>query len=369
MENVKEKLQECLKSISEKAENKEYNEYSESQISQELIKPILRILGWNVENAKEVCSQFPTSKQSNIHVDYALLIKEKPSLLIEVKRMDLDEEAEKQLKKYMIDVLKEYVVGILTNGIYWRFYFLCKDEEEIDLVLQIAIEEERLDIAVEYFLDFLLKERVCSGAALKEMRKFKKENSNLGEKEKEKLLVNGWNSLFSNDFLQNRMVKLLEDEILLNKGFTLEEEMLKKFIEDKMKDVKPSIQEIPYKSKFKGNLTICSRKHSHTIAIQTSTQTLEYKSMKAAILDFVNDISMLREEVLEQFQENEMKLIGKKKKEKSYITKKIAKEDKDSYTEVNGWYVCANIGKQSKKTIWEPLCKMLDKKLTTKNIY
>lgn len=359
MESTKEKLQECLKRISEKTNNGEFEKYSERQVSQELVKPILKGLGWDIENATEVFPEFPTNEFSKSKIDYALRVENTPKILIEVKPSALDEKAERQLKSYVLDFNEKNIICILTNGISWKLYIFCENNEEIDLVTQVLIAENQLDVATKYFIDFLSKEKVKNGTALNDLRNLKKENLNLDEKEKESILINGWNSLFSNDFLQNKISELLSGEILLNKGFSLDEELLKKFVDNKLKDSKPSLENIPYKSLFKGNLNISTYPQSRKVFIHTSNEILEFKTMKEAISDFVKDISFINPEVLETYYTSAHNHGNKHK----YITKTFDEATtKRNLGEANGWYINVDLSNQQVfDYIWKPLGDLLGK--------
>ena len=86
-----------LKNLSEGINKNDFDDYNESQVSQQFVIPILEKLGWNIKNAKEVYPQFETGDGKR--VDYVLLSNGQPKVIIEVKNIstDLDDAVEKQI--------------------------------------------------------------------------------------------------------------------------------------------------------------------------------------------------------------------------------------------------------------------------------
>jgi len=89
-----------------------------------LVMPLINILGYNVfdpgEVVPEYTADFGTKKGEK--VDYAIFKDEKPVILIECKTIDadLDREHASQLFRYFS--VTDAKIGILTNGIIYRFY-------------------------------------------------------------------------------------------------------------------------------------------------------------------------------------------------------------------------------------------------------
>lgn len=108
---------------------------NEEATKQSLIIPMLSILGYNVQDPREVSCEFDafTVRRGN-KVDYAVHIKGKPKIFIECKAANLS------LNKYWEQLEKYFVTdssvrfAILTNGIQYRFYTdsiegLCLDSK------------------------------------------------------------------------------------------------------------------------------------------------------------------------------------------------------------------------------------------------
>ncbi|MPM29543.1 hypothetical protein SDC9_76083 [bioreactor metagenome] len=89
-----------------------------------LVLPLLNILGYNVFDPTEVVPEFTTDygTKKGEKVDYAIIQDGKPIILIECKNIDadLDKEYASQLFRYFS--VSEAKIGILTNGIAYRFY-------------------------------------------------------------------------------------------------------------------------------------------------------------------------------------------------------------------------------------------------------
>ncbi|MCL2072284.1 MAG: type I restriction endonuclease [Marinilabiliaceae bacterium] len=347
-----ENLEKHLKDICRKDSDGTFDDYNERQISQEIVLPILFNLGWTITDAKEVYPEFRT--KFNFRIDYALILNGIHKVLIEVKRksVELDEKAEEQLEKYLREYSNTNFVCVLTNGLMWKFYVYNEKDERIELVSVVVIENAS---ASKRLSDFLSKEKVANGDAIKILRELKKSQT---DPEYEKIMEEGWSYLFSNDFLQEELTKLINNEVLLLNGFSVGEEDLRNFIGKKLQAIIPAV--IPRKSQFKGNLRIISYKKPRKVIIHTSSKgMLKFGNMKLAIKAFVEDISYENPKILEDYynsDENHGRL-------HNYIAKSFDElTDKGSTVEANGWHINVNLEHEKVfKYIWEPLCKRMGK--------
>ena len=349
-----EQLNSYLEGICRKADEGKFDEYNENQISQEFILPILKILGWDIENAMEVYPEFSTD--FNFRIDFALDLNKKHKALIEAKRnsVELDAKVEKQLEKYVLESTEKNIVGVLTNGFMWKLFIYNENNERIELVKVVVIEKDSCESASKTLWKFLSKKEVENGNAVNKLRELKKRKTDL---DSDKIIEEGWNYLFSNDFLQNELAKLVNYEILLSKGFSIDENELKKFIDKKLQPVIPA--EIPHKSKFKGNVRVNTQSGKRSVKVCTSAETFEYPSMKAAISAFIKDISFNNPDILDKYYASD-KNHGNKHK---YITQTFDEAtSKRNLVEANGWYVNVDLAnKQVFDYLWKPLCDLLGK--------
>jgi predicted transport protein len=86
-----------------------------------IIDPLLEALGWDVRDPDEVQLEYPTVDGKS--VDYALLINQKPVLLVEAKPLDDPLNDVKGITQVVGYAANDGIVWcILTNGIVWKVY-------------------------------------------------------------------------------------------------------------------------------------------------------------------------------------------------------------------------------------------------------
>lgn len=131
-----------------------------------LIMPLINILGYNVFDPAEVTPEFTADvgTKKGEKVDYAIFKDDAPIMLIECKSIDadLDKEHASQLFRYFN--VSEAKVGILTNGIIYRFYSDLESTNKMD-------EKPFLEIDLANIKEPLLDE----------LKRFKKESFNIDE--------------------------------------------------------------------------------------------------------------------------------------------------------------------------------------------
>lgn len=95
-------------------------EQNEAAVRSQIVEPIIRGLGWNIENPEEVQPNVTTEEGIP---DYSLLKNNKKVLFIESKKLSIDIEqrqAIRQLAKYCFGEGMKY--GVLTNGVIWILF-------------------------------------------------------------------------------------------------------------------------------------------------------------------------------------------------------------------------------------------------------
>lgn len=129
-----------------------------------LVMPFIQTLGYNVFNPTEVVPEFTADvgTKRGEKVDYAILHEGKPIILFECKSAttDLDEEHASQLYRYFS--VTEARIGVLTNGIIYRFFSDLEEANKMDS--KAFLEFNLLDV----------DERV-----VQELKKFAKESFDL----------------------------------------------------------------------------------------------------------------------------------------------------------------------------------------------
>ena len=114
-----------------------------------LVIPFLEdVLGINSRDPHEMKSEYPADWGDRNHkaVDYALMFDDKPLVIIEAKRArkSLDGEPLTQLRGYF-SVIPEARIGILTDGIKYRFFADLDDSKGLDSVPFLEIDFSKLD--------------------------------------------------------------------------------------------------------------------------------------------------------------------------------------------------------------------------------
>ena len=117
-------LIDSLREISNQAPRQLEYIKTEEATKNAFVMPFIQALGYNVFNPMEVVPEFTADigTKKNEKVDYAIMQGGKPIILIEAKSAsaDLNEEHASQLFRYFS--VTEARIGILTNGLQYRFH-------------------------------------------------------------------------------------------------------------------------------------------------------------------------------------------------------------------------------------------------------
>ena len=148
--------------------------FSEARICSAVIVPILRGLGWDVENPEEVWEQYPVEEIGA--VDYALLIGNEPKVLVEVKR------GGESLDRHQIQIRNYARIGgvslaTLTNGATWRFYLpLQGGSWERTRVGDVVFHDQNAVEITQKLVHLLSRENVSSGNAIRNAENLQEKN-------------------------------------------------------------------------------------------------------------------------------------------------------------------------------------------------
>ena len=120
-------MKEALKTLSDRITATLETVCTEEATKNAYVMPFIQMLGYDVFNPLEVVPEFTADvglKQGE-KVDYAIMIGGSPAILIECKdcRNDLSISNAGQLFRYFHTTRAKF--GILTNGIFYRFYIFC----------------------------------------------------------------------------------------------------------------------------------------------------------------------------------------------------------------------------------------------------
>ena len=139
-------------------------ECGEEVIRQGAVLPILGQLGWDRDNVREVTPEFSAGKG---RVDYCLRIADRPAVFMEVKRpVEELEHHQQQLLEYAFS--QGVKMAVLTNGFQWWFYLpLSEGSWEQRKFFAIDMPEQDVAEVAKHFREFLSRQRVADGSAVK----------------------------------------------------------------------------------------------------------------------------------------------------------------------------------------------------------
>lgn len=199
------------------------NSYDEAATKQGIILRILSALQWDTFNIDEVKPEYSMNGK---RVDYSLRINGQNKVFIEVKKIGIDlENHQEQLLNYSF---KEGVkLSILTNGITWWLYLpLHEGSWEQRKFYTIDLLQQNTDDIINKLYDFLLKENIINGKAVKNaediyhgQQKFNVLNDSIPK---------AWNKLIEQK--DDLLIELINDFTEKLCGFKADYEMIENFL-------------------------------------------------------------------------------------------------------------------------------------------
>ena len=157
-------MDKLIKFLNEIQTDKKFRDFDEASIKQAIILKILSLLGWDPFDFNEIQPEYSVKKQK---IDFVLKQNDSPEVFLVVEK-GLDN------FKSHIDTLLDSAeqshanIAIYTNGLSWWF-FLPSAEGSIDDKRFWAIDtgKEKADLIARRFHDFLSKENIVDGKAVK----------------------------------------------------------------------------------------------------------------------------------------------------------------------------------------------------------
>ncbi len=190
-------FKDTLKTFIDRLETLKDTVQTEESTKMSLIVPFFQLLGYDVFNPMEFCPEYTADVgiKKGEKVDYAILIKNEPVILIEAKAASrkLDKHSS-QLFRYFVTTSAKF--AILTNGIIYKFYTDLEETNKMD-------REPFLEINLLSLKD----------SQISQLAKFKKESLNVVDILDSASLLK-YNNLFKNYIEQqfqnpsDEMVKL-----------------------------------------------------------------------------------------------------------------------------------------------------------------
>ncbi len=234
------------------------NRLNEEAIKQIIVVPILRALGWDTLNFDEVNPEYPMNGD---RVDYALLVKGNPKVLIEVKSPKLGsiDVSEEQLLKYAFKVGSS--LAVLTDGFVWKIYLPVVEESWRNrVVCTFNMTIDNLDTIVSNLKDFIERKAVIDGRAVQKARdEFEKKRK---EREAKEVIPRAFLELVNSDEI---ISDLLQDYIKNNYSIDLDLRTISEHLRQLIREVD----------------TIGTRIDDDEILSLHSTTSRTYKKIKA----------------------------------------------------------------------------------------
>lgn len=139
---------------------------TEADVRQYVLSPLLRALGWNLDDPGAVRREYAVKGKKNYFFDYALFNRhQRVVFVIEAKapgKMDAD--ARDQLLLYAMKT--ETSLGVTTDGRSWSFYLpLAGGSSQARLVRTLNLETDGLDEAASGLERYLARSAVLAGEA------------------------------------------------------------------------------------------------------------------------------------------------------------------------------------------------------------
>jgi len=153
-------LEETLSTVVERMKkHRSLYEQNEMAVRSQVIEPVLRGLGWDIENPEEV--QPNVSTEEGIP-DYSLFKSNKKALFVEAKKLSVDVEQReviRQLAKYCFGEGMKY--GVLTNGAVWVLFRAFQEGTTMAerIVWKIDVENDEMTAIVRK-LNTISKENI-----------------------------------------------------------------------------------------------------------------------------------------------------------------------------------------------------------------
>lgn len=135
-----------MKVLSDKVSKQSEHLETEEATKNALVMPFIYNLGYNCFNPSEVVPEFTcdVGEKKGEKVDYAIMKDGKPIMLFECKSANTNLEKEQASQLYRYFMTADVKVGILTNGIIYKFYSDLEAKNKMDL--KPFLEFDMLDI-------------------------------------------------------------------------------------------------------------------------------------------------------------------------------------------------------------------------------
>jgi len=193
----------------------------EQATKQSLVLPMLDALGYDIWNAAEVCPEYDADfairkAGQKEKVDIAILLALLPRIYVETKSIDeILDGHEGQLARYF-NATKTVTLGILTNGIEWRFFTDTGDPNVMDMqpfhIVRLDAPDQGLDVLARFAKSVFSADAIRDYATelryTSEMANFLRKELDLKDREPSEYFVR-WISTTTELFIQQNYYNFL----------------------------------------------------------------------------------------------------------------------------------------------------------------
>ncbi len=217
---------------------------SEKNVEDNIIRPLLRSLGWGSAPAQIIGKAKIKLKEKRGEADFVLYLNEMPVLGVEVKNMgttvragDMESNHVIQLVEYIHGLHPMPLFGLLTNGAVWHLFSV--KGYEVEPVWAIDILDDDLDLVTKRLSDISPENIEGLDSRIE------------ADKKKDKALKRCWNEIMQNRPIQiETLAKLLKEQVeQAEEGAAIEYVNAQHYLEEEYKGL-PSLIAIAQSSEF-----------------------------------------------------------------------------------------------------------------------
>ncbi len=216
------KLEETIHKIKKYLSNPTYRQYfekSEEQVKMQIINPILKSLGWDVENPLEVRFEGAIEVLKG-RADYALVFNKKTVLIIEAKKAQkANQEDINQLATYAAPKGVKY--GVYSTGVEWILVRSSTNNESNRKIWELNLKEDGV-------ASIALKLNALSKVKGDFIEGIESKLQNITEMEEK--ILNAWKNIIGDkERFREAIFQELKKEVNINN-----DELLKEFLDKKI---------------------------------------------------------------------------------------------------------------------------------------
>lgn len=330
---------------------------NEQTVSINIILPVLRRLGWDIETPGYVCPQYSLE---NLKVDYGLKISQGKRkdlrCIIEVKaekNLEGNANANRQLFQYAF--LAGAPLAVLTDGGRWRFYLpMAAGDFEERLVRTLDVEKHQPEKVVQGLVDYLSFENTRSGKAKKNAERDHEER--IRSIETNKNISKAWENLLAEP--SDRLVTLLVDETSrISSGYPPVradvEEFIKSYQNQGIHKTPPVVkQETIRPPRTTSRKKETEKKPSFTLF----DEDYHEKDVASAFIEIIKVLARRDQNFLERLAPE---VSGTRSKRLSRNLAEMSDHDRKAARKItNGWWLTTHSSTDAKKSMLRKACKV-----------